>query len=66
LAAPDPERNTPPDTARDALVAELEQRIDEFDRTEESAFGEFTTLDWVLCAVGSFLIPYAVVWWFAH
>ena len=66
MAASDPPGSTPGTRARDALVAELEERIDEFDATEESAFGEFTTLDWVLCTVGSFLIPYAVVWWFAH
>ena len=53
-------------TARDALVAELEQRIDEIEGTDESAYGEFTTLDWVLCVLGSFVIPYAVVWWFAR
>jgi len=54
------------DAARDALVDELEQRIDEFEKLDEGAFGNFTTIDWVICVLGALVVPYIVVWVFAQ
>jgi hypothetical protein len=52
--------------SQDARVADLERRIDELDSQDESAFGEFTLVDWVVCVVGALLLPGLAVIWFAR
>jgi hypothetical protein len=49
---------------RSFLVAELERRIEEFEGLDESAFGRFTALDWLLCVLGALILPHLALWWF--
>ena len=44
---------------------ELQRRIVEFESLDESEFGEFTTVDWLICVFGCVILPIIVVWWFA-
>jgi hypothetical protein len=48
-----------------ARVLELERRIAELEALDESAFGAFTRLDWLACAVGALAVPAALLLWFA-
>ena len=50
---------------REALVAELEQRIRELDTHAEDEFGEFSRLDWLFLLLGAVVIPFLFVLWFA-
>lgn len=43
----------------------LRARIERLESEDESAFGEFGTGDWLLCVLGSLIIPAVVAWWFA-
>jgi hypothetical protein len=52
--------------SQDLRVADLERRIDELDGQDESAFGEFTRADWVVCVIGAVLLPGLAVIWFAR
>ncbi len=52
-------------TPRELVVEDLEQRIESLEALDDSALGRFTTLDWVICVVGSVLIPAVLLWWFA-
>ncbi len=49
---------------RPAIVADLERRIEELESLDESEFGEFTRVDWVLCILGALVLPYALYLWF--
>lgn len=49
----------------DPLVEDLERRIDELDGLDESAFGSFTLLDWIICIGGALVLPCLMVIWFA-
>jgi hypothetical protein len=42
------------------LVEDLQRRIEELTLADESTFGPFTTLDWILCVGGFVLLPYLV------
>ena len=60
-------RNTPVSrhrTPRDASVEELERRIEALEELDESAFGTFTRLDWLICVLGSLVVPSLALWWF--
>ena len=52
-------------TPRELVVEDLEHRIEALEALDDSALGRFTALDWVICIVGSVLIPAALLWWFA-
>jgi hypothetical protein len=54
------------DAKQSALVADLERRIEELENLDESAFGNFTTWDWLLCIFGALVIPYLALLWFAQ
>lgn len=43
--------------ARQLIVADLEQRIHDLERTPEDRFGRFTRLDWFFCVAGSVMLP---------
>ena len=47
------------------LVESLERRIDEIDSLDESSFGAFSSVDWILCVVGAVILPLLAVIWFA-
>ena len=51
--------------ARGALVEELERRIEESERLDEAAIGSFTGWDWLVCVIGSLVLPAIAMWWFA-
>ena len=51
--------------ARGALVAELERRIEELEGLDDAAIGSFTGWDWLLCVIGSLVLPAIAMWWFA-
>jgi hypothetical protein len=53
------------ETDREKLIEELERRIDELETLDEDAFGQFTTLDWVICVIGALALPYLALLWFA-
>jgi len=44
------------------LHRELERRLEFFDDADESVFGRFTTVDWVLCTILFFVLPLVIVW----
>ena len=46
-------------------VDELRARIEQLEGQDEAAFGEFRAVDWLLCVLGSVVIPAAAAWWFA-
>lgn len=50
--------------ARSPIVDDLERRIIELEQMAEDRFGRFTTLDWLICAAGSLLLPYVVYLWY--
>ena len=43
------------------LHKELERRLDFLETSDDSAFGAFTTLDWILCTVLFFALPLLVL-----
>jgi len=58
-----------PDADREAtsyrlMVDDLERRIVELTGADESDFGRFTTLDWILCVSGFVVLPYLLFLWF--
>ena len=59
-ATPDSEK-----TSRELVVEDLERTIETMEALDDSALGPFTAWDWVICVVGSVLIPAALLWWFA-
>ena len=60
--SPPPPRTGPEQAER---VAELERRIDELEALPESAFGEFTGWDWLVCSLFAVALPALALWWFA-
>ena len=46
------------------MVDDLERRIVELTGADESDFGRFTTLDWILCVSGFVVLPYLLFLWF--
>lgn len=56
LAAPAPSDHT--------VLSELEDRIHDLETAEEQRFGTFTRLDWIVCTIGSLLLPYLLIAWF--
>ncbi len=51
--------------ARGAVVEELERRIEELEGLDDAAIGSFTGWDWLLCVIGSLVLPAVALWWFA-
>ncbi len=51
--------------ARGALVEELERRIEEVEGLDDTAIGGFTGWDWLVCVIGSLVLPAIALWWFA-
>jgi hypothetical protein len=43
------------------LHEELERRLAFLEEADDSIFGEFTTLDWVLCTLLFFVLPLLVL-----
>ncbi len=51
--------------ARGALLEELERRIEEVEGLDDAAIGSFTGWDWLVCVIGSLVLPAIAMWWFA-
>ncbi len=51
--------------ARGALVDELECRIEEIEGLDDTTIGSFTGWDWLVCVIGSLVVPAIAMWWFA-
>ncbi len=51
--------------ARGALVEELERRIEEIEGLDDAAIGSFSGWDWLVCVIGSLVLPAIALWWFA-
>ena len=51
--------------ARGALVEELERRIEQIEGLGDGSIGRFTGWDWLLCVIGSLVLPAVAIWWFA-
>ena len=49
------------DRRAEILRQELERRLEFFEESEDSAFGAFTTLDWILCTLFFFALPLLIV-----
>ena len=47
------------------LHEELERRLVFLEESDDSIFGEFTTLDWILCTLLFFVLPLLVLGWMA-
>jgi hypothetical protein len=47
------------------LHEELERRLVFLEESDDSVFGEFTTVDWVLCTLLFFVLPLLVLGWMA-
>ncbi len=45
------------DRREEILHQELERRLVFLEQADDSVFGEFTTLDWVLCTLLFFALP---------
>lgn len=43
------------------LHEELERRLDFLETSDDSVFGAFTTLDWIVCTVLFFALPLLVI-----
>jgi hypothetical protein len=56
----------PAEAPEEGAVQELHRRIEELELQDESAFGRFTTLDWLACALLSLVLPAALLVWFAR
>lgn len=59
-----PPAHEPGTAPGDTLIPRLEQRIVELIDANDSDFGRFHTLDWVLCVLGALFVPYVAVIWF--
>jgi hypothetical protein len=55
----------PGTAARDALVADLEERIRELEERDDADFGRFSRLDWVILVLLSIVAPFVVLYHFA-
>ena len=51
---------------RAQLVDDLESRIAELEALDESSFGAFNAVDWVICVLGAVVIPYLALVWFSE
>ena len=49
------------DRREEILQEELERRLVFLEESDDSVFGEFTTLDWVLCILLFFALPLLVI-----
>jgi len=43
------------------LHEELERRLDFLETCEDSVFGSFTTLDWIICTLLFFVLPWLIL-----
>ncbi|MBW2231599.1 MAG: hypothetical protein JRG92_21975 [Deltaproteobacteria bacterium] len=53
----------PIDPKRALIRDELDRRLRLFDTLDDSAFGDFTTVDWTLCTLFFFVLPLLIAWW---
>ena len=49
------------DRRSEILHQELERRLEFLEASEDSVFGAFTTLDWILCTLLFFALPLLVL-----
>lgn len=49
------------DRRAEILRRELEHRLQFFEESDDSVFGAFTTLDWVLCTLFFFALPLLII-----
>ena len=52
-------------TSGGVLVEELERRIEELEALDDATIGHFTGWDWLVCVIGSLVMPAIAMWWFA-
>ncbi|HEU4401845.1 MAG TPA: hypothetical protein VFT43_07045 [Candidatus Polarisedimenticolia bacterium] len=45
------------------IVRELERRLHLLDGADETIFGRFTALDWVVCVAAFVVLPVLLFWW---
>ena len=45
------------DRRAEILHEELERRLEFLETSDDSVFGEFTTLDWIVCTLLFFVLP---------
>lgn len=64
MAQTDPYRELV-EAERQFLFEELKRRIETFEHTDEEAFGHFSAFDWLVCVIGSFVLPAIVAFWAA-
>lgn len=49
---------------RESVIrAELERRVELFDKFKDAEFGEFGAMDWTVCTTVFFVLPLLVAWW---
>ena len=52
-------------TPRGILFEELERRIEQLEALDDAEIGRFTGWDWLVCVIGSLVVPAIAMWWFA-
>ncbi len=52
---------SPHERRTEALREELDRRLEFFESADESVFGAFTTVDWILCTLIFFALPLIVL-----
>jgi len=57
------DRSSDPEIARreKLLREELERRLDFLETSGDSVFGEFTTVDWIVCTLLFFVLPLLIM-----
>jgi hypothetical protein len=58
-----PEHGGGPDPAHERAL-ELARRIEELEALDDSAFGGFTSWDWLACTLIALVLPVAAFLWF--
>ncbi len=61
IGAPSAHDEVRSDRRKEILHQELERRLVFLEEADESVFGEFTTLDWILCTLLFFALPLLVL-----
>ena len=45
------------------IRAELDRRVELFDKLKDAEFGEFGAMDWTVCTAVFFVLPLLIAWW---
>ena len=53
--------NTEHDRHAEILRQELERRLEFLETSDDSVFGSFTTLDWLICTLLFFFLPWLIL-----